>query len=223
MEFFSIFTGKKKEEYLKKINELEKKLEEKEKEISNLIQEIEKGHRVNPKQIQIFEKNITENRDKALKYKKILDSYRINPEKSNRYRVDIEKFYPKTKFSEILEILEKNNVKYLDELNEIKFHSLLGEAENLDLAKKKYTDFKNGKCDWEIITAINKGEKVSKYFQGHRKLIAAFSTLNIEFMDDLNDLDLNSLIMCNIDSKTIEKFKERKEEYFKERKIIEEE
>ncbi|WP_022819330.1 hypothetical protein [Fusobacterium russii] len=221
MGLFSSLFGKEKErEYQRKIEELEKKLEMKENEISNLITELEKASsKVSTKQFSIIERNIKENREKAQKYSKILISFGLNPEKKYyRYKLETSKFYSGSKFSEVLDVLSKNEVKYIDDLTEVKFYSLLNGVKNVEEAKKKFLDYKAGKFDWEVAALINRGDKLSKVFSS-RKLLNIFSEMSLEFMDDIDNFDFNALKIYNFSYPQIQEHKTKRDEYYKERRI----
>ncbi|MBQ3437015.1 MAG: hypothetical protein IJG31_00615 [Fusobacterium sp.] len=221
MSVFSFLFKEKEEEYQRKIEELEKKIKDKEDEISNLIVELEKANnKVSPKQFTVIERNIKENQEKAMRYAKIIASFGLNPDKKFfRYKLDISKFYTGAKYSAVLEILIKNGIEFLDDLTDVKFYSLLEGVKNVDEAKKKFTDFKSGKFDWEIAALINRGDKLSKVYSS-RKLLNIFSELSLEYMDDIDSFDFNSLKIYNFSYPQIEEFKLKREEYYKERRII---
>lgn len=224
--FSSLFGKEKEKEYQRKIEELEKKLEMKENEISNLIVELEKANSkiaistVSTKQFSIIERNIKENQEKAIRYSKILTSFGLNPEKKyHRYKLEVSKFYTGAKYSEILDILNKNGVKYIDDLTEVKFYSLLNEIKNVEEAKKKYLNYKSGKFDWEIAALINRGDKLSKIYSS-RKLLNIFSELSLEYIDDIDNFDFNSLKIYNFSYPQIQEHKSKRDEYYKERRLL---
>ncbi len=222
MGVLSFLFEKEKLSYEKKIEDLEKKLQAKEKEVSNLLTELDKAGKITPKQIQIFEKNLNESRQKTLRYEKILASYGLNlNDKFYRYRVELSDFYPKKKFPEVAEKLENNNIKYLDELNEIRLSSLFGEMESFEDIKKKYSDYKMGQFEWEIATLINKGDKLTKVYTKLRKLLNVFSILSFEYMDDIKDFDFNTLKLYNFNSSQISEYKSRRDDYYSEKRILE--
>ena len=144
----------------------------------------------------------------------------MNPEKKYyRYKLEASKFYTGAKYSEILDILTQNDIKYIDDLTEVKFYSLLNEVKNVEEAKKKFIDYKAGKFDWEIVALINRGDKLSKVFSS-RKLLSVFSELSLEYMDDIDDFDFNSLKMYNFTYPQIQEHKAKRDEYYKERRIL---
>lgn len=222
MGVFSSLFGKEKEKgYQKKVEELEKKLEVKENEISNLISELEKANsKVSTKQFSIIERNIKENQEKAVRYFKILSSFGLNPEKKYyRYKLETSKFYIGAKYSEVLDILLKNEIIYIDDLTEVKFYSLLNEVKSVEEAKKKFLAYKSGKFDWETAALINRGDKISKVYSS-RKLLNVFSELGLEFMDDIDNFDFSSLKIYNFTYPQIEEHKAKRDEYYKERRIL---
>lgn len=222
MSMFSFLWKEEREEFERKIEELERKLQNKEEEISNLIMELEKANnKVSPKQFSIIEKNIKDSQEKAQRYEKIIASFGLNPNKKYyKYKLEISKFYVGAKFADVLDILTKNSVVYLDDLTEVKFYSILGETKNVEEAKKKFNDYKRGKFDWETAALINRGDKLSKVYSS-RKLLNIFAELSLEYMDDISDFDFNSLKIYNFTYQQIEEHKLKRDEYYKERRVEE--
>lgn len=221
MSVFSSLFGKDKEkEYQRKIEELEKKLAAKEDEISNLIAELEKANnKVSPKQFGIIERNIKESQEKATRYAKIIASFGLNPDKKYyKYKLEVSKFFTGTKFTELLEVLTKNNIEFIDDLTDVTFFSLLNGVKNVEEAKKKFADYKNNKFDWDIAALINRGDKLSKIYSS-RKLLNVFSELSLEYMDDIDNFDFSSLKIYNFSYPQIEEFKTKRDEYYKDRRI----
>lgn len=221
MSVFSSLFGKDKEkEYQRKIEELEKKLAAKEDEISNLIAELEKANnKVSPKQFGIIERNIKESQEKATRYAKIIASFGLNPDKKYyKYKLEVSKFFTGTKFTELLEILTKNNIEFIDDLTDVTFFSLLNGVKNVEEAKKKFADYKNNKFDWDVAALINRGDKLSKIYSS-RKLLNIFSELSLEYMDDIDNFDFSSLKIYNFSYPQIEEFKTKRDEYYKDRRI----
>ncbi|MCI7223394.1 MAG: hypothetical protein SOY60_07995 [Fusobacterium gastrosuis] len=221
MSVFSSLFGKDKEkEYQRKIEELEKKLAAKEDEISNLIAELEKANnKVSPKQFGIIERNIKESQEKATRYAKIIASFGLNPDKKYyKYKLEVSKFFTGTKFTELLEVLTKNNIEFIDDLTDVTFFSLLNGVKNVEEAKKKFADYKNNKFDWDVAALINRGDKLSKIYSS-RKLLNVFSELSLEYMDDIDNFDFSSLKIYNFSYPQIEEFKTKRDEYYKDRRI----
>lgn len=221
MSVFSSLFGKDKEkEYQRKIEELEKKLAAKEDEISNLIAELEKANnKVSPKQFGIIERNIKESQEKATRYAKIIASFGLNPDKKYyKYKLEVSKFFTGTKFTELLEVLSKNNIEFIDDLTDVTFFSLLNGVKNVEEAKKKFADYKNNKFDWDIAALINRGDKLSKIYSS-RKLLNVFSELSLEYIDDIDNFDFSSLKIYNFSYPQIEEFKTKRDEYYKDRRI----
>ena len=71
MGLLSMFKKSNDEEYLKKIEKLEETIAVKENEIANLINEIESLNKFTPRQLEVFEKNLKENRDEIQRLKGI--------------------------------------------------------------------------------------------------------------------------------------------------------
>lgn len=227
----SDFLFKEKEEkYLKKIEDLEKVLRVKDEQISYLGEILEKTkedlekekNKFSPKQIEIFERNLKKSTEDSKKYRSFLLAYRINPDKNiNKYKIELKKFYSEKKFEEITNILNEKGVFFVDELNEVKFHFLEETMKNLDEAKRRFLDFKNGKYTWEISTLLHKGEKISKIYAKSKKLVTVLSELYLEFMDDIEAFDFSILKNYGFKTPQIEEFVVKRDEYYKEYKVSE--
>ncbi len=215
----------KEEKFLRQVEELKTKLQEKEEEILNLKKDLEiitakKDNNIGEKQLEIFERNLKQNIENSKRYKNILISYRLNPEKIQyRYKVELKYFYSEKKFEEILNILNEKNILFVNDIKEEDFDDIPKETKNLDKAKQRFLDFKDGKFDWEIVTLINKGEKLSKIYSKSKKLMTIFSDLYFDFMDDVANFDFFSLKSYGFKTPEIEEFIQKRDEYYKERRI----
>ena len=215
----------KEEKYLKQIENLQNKLKKQEDEILQLKYDIEvitqeKDNRISGKQLEIFERNLKQNIENSKKYKNILVSYKLNPEKIQyKYKVELKYFYSEKKFGEILTILNEKNIMFANELKEEDFNDIPVETKNLDKAKQRFLDFKNEKFNWDIVMFINKGEKLSKVYSKSKKLLTVFSDLYLEFMDDITDFDFLSLKSYGFKTPQIEEFIQKRDEYYKEYRI----
>ena len=202
----------KEEKFLRQVEELKTKLQEKEEEILNLKKDLEiitakKDNNIGEKQLEIFERNLKQNIENSKRYKNILISYRLNPEKIQyRYKVELKYFYSEKKFEEILNILNEKNILFVNDIKEEDFDDIPKETKNLDKAKQRFLDFKDGKFDWEIVTLINKGEKLSKIYSKSKKLMTIFSDLYFDFMDDVANFDFFSLKSYGFKTPEIEEF-----------------
>ena len=215
----------KEEKYLKQIEDLQNKLKKQEDEILQLKYDIEvitqeRDNRVSGKQLEIFERNLKQNIENSKKYRNILLSYNLNPEKIQyKYKVELKYFYSEKKFDEILSILNEKNIIFVNNLKEEDFNDIPSETKNLDKAKQRFLDYKNEKFDWNIVTFINKGEKLSKIYSKSKKLMTVFSDLYLEFMDDITDFDFLSLKSYGFKTPQIEEFIQKRDEYYKEYRI----
>ena len=214
----------KEEKYLKQIEDLQNYLKIQEDEISYLKVQLEdvtkeKDARINSKQLEIFEKNLKHNIEISKKYKNIILSYNLNPEKKiYQYRVDLKYFYSEKKFEEVIKFLNEDNKFCVDELNEKIFDNMIKEIKNANKAKQRFIDFKNGKMEWSITTLINKGEELSKLYSKSRKLMAIFSELYFEYLDDIANFDFMALKSKGFDISEIEEFILKRDNYYKERR-----
>ncbi|WP_335993119.1 hypothetical protein [Fusobacterium polymorphum] len=215
----------KEEKYLKQIEDLQNKLKKQEEEIIKLKYDIEvvtqeRDSRISGKQLEIFERNLKQNMESSKKYRELLVSYRINPEKNQyKYKVELKYFYSEKKFDEILTILNEKNIMFANELKEEDFNDISVETKNLDKAKQRFLDFKNEKFNWDIVMFINKGEKLSKVYSKSKKLLTIFSDLYLEFMNDIADFDFLSLKSYGFKTPQIEEFIQKRDEYYKEYRI----
>ena len=215
----------KEEKYLKQIEDLQNKLKKKEEEILQLKYDIEvvtqeRDNRISGKQLEIFERNLKQNMESSKKYKELLVSYRINSEKTQyKYKVELKNFYSEKKFQEVFDILNEKNILFVNNLKEEDFNDILKETKNLDDAKQRFLDYKNGKFSWDIVTFTNKGEKLSKIYSKSKKLMTVFSDLYLEFMDDIANFDFLSLKSYGFKTPQIEEFIQKRDEYYKEYRI----
>lgn len=215
----------KEEKYLKQIEDLQNKLKKQEDEILQLKYDIEiitqeKDNRISGKQLEIFERNLKQNMENSKKYKELLVSYRINPEKTQyKYKVELKNFYSEKKFQEVFDILNQKNILFVNTLKEEDFNDIPKETKNLDDAKQRFLDYKNGKFSWDVVTLTNRGEKLSKIYSKSKKLMTIFSDLYLEFMDDIVNFDFLSLKSYGFKTPQIEEFIQKRDEYYKEYRI----
>ena len=215
----------KEEKYLKQIEDLQNKLKKQEEETLQLKYDIEvvtqeRDNRISGKQLEIFERNLKQNMENSKKYKELLVSYRINPEKTQyKYKVELKNFYSEKKFQEVFDILNQKNILFVNILKEEDFNDIPKETKNLDDAKQRFLDYKNGKFSWDVVTLTNRGEKLSKIYSKSKKLMTVFSDLYLEFMDDIVNFDFLSLKSYGFKTPQIEEFIQKRDEYYKEYRI----
>ena len=215
----------KEEKYLKQIEDLQNKLKKQEEETLQLKYDIEvvtqeRDNRISGKQLEIFERNLKQNMENSKKYKELLVSYRINPEKTQyKYKVELKNFYSEKKFQEVFDILNQKNILFVNTLKVEDFNDIPKETKNLDDAKQRFLDYKNGKFSWDVVTLTNRGEKLSKIYSKSKKLMTVFSDLYLEFMDDIVNFDFLSLKSYGFKTPQIEEFIQKRDEYYKEYRI----
>ena len=215
----------KEEKYLKQIEDLQNKLKKQEEETLQLKYDIEvvtqeRDNRISGKQLEIFERNLKQNMESSKKYKELLLSYRINPEKTQyKYKVELKNFYSEKKFQEVFNILSEKNILFVNNLKEEDFNDIPKETKNLDDAKQRFLDYKNGKFSWDVVTLTNRGEKLSKIYSKSKKLMSVFSDLYLEYMDDIVNFDFLSLKSYRFKTPQIEEFIQKRDEYYKEYRI----
>ena len=118
----------------------------------------------------------------------------------------------------MIKFLNEDNKFFVDELNEEVFDNMTKEIKNVNKAKQRFIDFKNGKMEWAITTLINKGEELSKLYSKSRKLMTIFSESYLEYLDDIENFDFMNLKSQGFDISEIEDFISKRDNYYKERR-----
>lgn len=205
-----------------KLQNLQKELEEKEVLISNYSSLQSKPNTDYSKQWQLMEKNLRNLQEENRMLKEnFIKLNRIIPKQQWQYSflVDLHYFYSANKFVSIREKLLESGVKYLQEINEDMFSTLLKEDRYVQEGLQKFLDYKKGIIDWDVKTFLMKGDKVTKIYQKSRKFLNILSEQNIEFMVDLESFDFQSLNEFGFSQEDIDAFKQKYESYNAERKI----
>lgn len=205
-----------------KLQNLQKELEEKEVLISNYSSLQSKPNTDYSKQWQLMEKNLRNLQEENRMLKEnFIKLNRIIPKQQWQYSflVDLHHFYSANKFVSIREKLLESGVKYLQEINEEMFSTLLKEDRYVQEGLQKFLDYKKGIIDWDVKTFLMKGDKVTKIYQKSRKFLNILSEQNIEFMVDLESFDFQSLNEFGFSQEDIDAFKQKYESYNAERKI----
>lgn len=205
-----------------KLQNLQKELEEKEVLISNYSSLQSKPNTDYSKQWQLMEKNLRNLQEENRMLKEnFIKLNRIIPKQQWQYSflVDLHYFYSANKFVSIREKLLESGVKYLQEINEEMFSTLLKEDRYVQEGLQKFLDYKRGIIDWDVKTFLMKGDKVTKIYQKSRKFLNILSEQNIEFMVDLESFDFQSLNEFGFSQEDIDAFKQKYESYNAERKI----
>lgn len=234
MGLFSIFGKKNFEEeqkLLKKIEELEQVITRKDKEISDLINELERlnqsitisnNNNLNSKQLELIEKNIKDTKEENDRLKQVIDEYNLSSKKEKHYyKVDVERFYSATRFKELASAIVDSGVTYLQDLTLETFDTLSQEIKNLEEGKTRFQKFLTKDfIEWEVVTYLNKGERVSKLYSKSRKLVNIFIENDIEFMEDLLNFDFSKLTDLGFKENQIEEFITKRDEYYQERRVL---
>ena len=205
-----------------KLQNLQKELEEKEVLISNYSSLQSKPNTDYSNQWQLMEKNLRNLQEENRMLKEnFIKLNRIIPKQQWQYSflVDLHYFYSANKFVSIREKLLESGVKYLQEINEEMFSTLLKEDRYVQEGLQKFLDYKKGIIDWDVKTFLMKGDKVTKIYQKSRKFLNILSEQNIEFMVDLESFDFQSLNEFGFSQEDIDAFKQKYESYNAERKI----
>ena len=235
MGLFSIF-GKKdleaEQKLLKKIEELEQTIARKDKEISDLINELDRvtqsipntntNTNLNSKQLELIEKNIKDTKEENDRLKQVIDEYNLSSKKEKYYyKVDIEKFYSAARFKELANTIVNNGIVYLQDLTLEFFDTLSQDIKNLEEGKIRFQKFLTKEfIEWEVVTYLNKGERVSKLYSKSRKLVNIFIENDIEFMEDLINFDFSKLVDLGFKDSQIEEFILKRDEYYQERRVV---
>lgn len=225
----SLFGKKSVEEHLEKIEKLEEKLTLKEQEIERLVFENDglksqlqqmDSTKIVPKQLEIFEKNVKESREEIAKLGNVLKNFGIPLKKQyHSYKVGIAKLFSSTRFAEILATLEGKGYTYLSEIPVDVIKEELLTLKNGEEALQRCVAFLEGKYDWEIATIRNKGEKLSKIFGRGKKLSQFFADSYLEYMDDLDRVDLSILETYGFTKEQIQEIEEKRDAYYAEHRI----
>lgn len=235
MGLFSIF-GKKdleaEQKLLKKIEELEQTIARKDKEISDFINELDRVNQsipntntntnLNSKQLELIEKNIKDTKEENDRLKQVIDEYNLSSKKEKYYyKVDIEKFYSAARFKELANTIVNNGIVYLQDLTLEFFDTLSQDIKNLEEGKIRFQKFLTKEfIEWEVVTYLNKGERVSKLYSKSRKLVNIFIENDIEFMEDLINFDFSKLVDLGFKDSQIEEFILKRDEYYQERRVV---
>ncbi len=235
MGLFSIF-GKKdleaEQKLLKKIEELEQTIARKDKEISDLINELDRVNQsipntntntnLNSKQLELIEKNIKDTKEENDRLKQVIDEYNLSSKKEKYYyKVDIEKFYSAARFKELANTIVNNGIVYLQDLTLEFFDTLSQDIKNLEEGKIRFQKFITKEfIEWEVVTYLKKGERVSKLYSKSRKLVNIFIENDIEFMEDLINFDFSKLGDLGFKDSQIEEFILKRDEYYQERRVV---
>lgn len=231
MGLFSIFSKKNNEEeerLLKKIEELEQIILRKDKEISDLINELDKinqntttNNNLNSKQLELIEKNIKDTKEENERLKQTIDEYNLSSKKEKHYyKVDIEKFFSASRFKELANAIIDKGIIYLQDLTLETFDLLSQDIKNITEGKNRFQKYLTKEfIEWEVVTYLNKGERVSKVYNKSRKLTNIFSENDIEFMEDLVKFNFSNLIDFGFKDEQINEFILKRDEYYHERRI----
>ncbi|MBM6690368.1 hypothetical protein H9X75_04650 [Fusobacterium mortiferum] len=231
MGLFSIFSKKNNEEeerLLKKIEELEQIILRKDKEISDLINELDKinqntttNNNLNSKQLELIEKNIKDTKEENERLKQTIDEYNLSSKKEKHYyKVDIEKFFSASRFKELTNAIIDKGIIYLQDLTLETFDLLSQDIKNITEGKNRFQKYLTKEfIEWEVVTYLNKGERVSKIYNKSRKLTNIFSENDIEFMEDLLKFNFSNLIDFGFKDEQINEFILKRDEYYHERRV----
>ena len=225
----SLFGKKSVEEYLEKIEKLEEKLTLKEQEIERLVFENDglkaqlqqmDSTKIVPKQLEIFEKNVKESREEITKLGNVLKKFGIPVKKQyHSYKVELAKLFSAPRFSEVLSSLKEKGYTFLSDIPSDKLKEEISQYKNGEEAFHRCKAFLEGKYDWEIATLRNKGEKLFKIFGRGKKLSQFFTDHYLEYMDDLDRVDLSMLEDYGLTPDQIQEIKDKRDAYYEEYRL----
>ncbi|MDP0493539.1 MAG: hypothetical protein Q7K48_04510 [Fusobacterium sp. JB021] len=229
---------------LKEITNLNNIIVDKDLKIEKLEGELTtlKNETLSPKQVHIMEKNLKSSREtnstleqEVIRLKKEIEKLESEISNSNVsfdniyknlinnkfiYKLGIDNFFKTVKFEEVRNFLTNNNILFIQDLESFPALEDILKIKNGRLALKKYEKLKKGIVPWDLRIFLCKGEKIQKIYKNKRKFITYLNEHNIEFMDDMNDFDFESLIVKGgFPKKAVEEFKILTDNYFNEFKL----
>jgi len=229
---------------LKEITNLNNIIVDKDLKIEKLEGELTtlKNETLSPKQVHIMEKNLKSSREtnstleqEVIRLKKEIEKLESEISNSNVsfdniyknlinnkfiYKLGIDNFFKTVKFEEVRNFLTNNNILFIQDLESFPTLEDILKIKNGHLALKKYEKLKKGIVPWDLRIFLCKGEKIQKIYKNKRKFITYLNEHNIEFMDDMNDFDFESLIVKGgFPKKAVEEFKILTDNYFTEFKL----
>ncbi|MDP0488322.1 MAG: hypothetical protein Q7K36_02300 [Fusobacterium sp. JB020] len=229
---------------LKEITNLNNIIVDKDLKIEKLEGELTtlKNETLSPKQVHIMEKNLKSSREtnstleqEVIRLKKEIEKLESEISNSNVsfdniyknlinnkfiYKLGIDNFFKTVKFEEVRNFLTNNNILFIQDLKSFPALEDILKIKNGRLALKKYEKLKKGIVPWDLRIFLCKGEKIQKIYKNKRKFITYLNEHNIEFMDDMNDFDFESLIVKGgFPKKAVEEFKILTDNYFNEFKL----
>ncbi|WP_300359199.1 hypothetical protein [Fusobacterium sp.] len=224
----------------KEIENLNVVIKEKELEIQRLKIETQtiKETYMPPKQVELLEKNLKSLREENNRLKKEKDEFieKIHSfEKDNSntntkktfsldkflYKLSIDEFFSGAKFNLIKEFLTSSGIMFVQEMESVIELPEFKKIKNYSIAKKKYIAFRdeNEVC-WDNRVSLCRGDKIHKVFKKSRKFVNYLADNNIEFMDEMENFDFETLIVKGEFTKPmIEELETINKEYFKIYKI----
>ena len=72
---------------------------------------------------------------------------------------------------------------------------------------------------WDIVTQLNKGERISKIYSKNRKFINILGEEYIEFMDDLKNYNFDNLVDSGFSAEQIKEFRDKRDEYYLDKRV----
>lgn len=231
MGLFSALFSKKyielEEKLNKKIEELEEVIKRKDKEISDLINELDRLNQsvntnINNKQLELIEKNIKDTKEENNRLRQVIGEYNLSSKKEKYYyKVDVEKFFSAAKYKELVATITELGIAYIQDMSLETFEKISLDVKNYEEGKLKFQKFMTKEfIEWEVVTYLNKGERVSKLYSKSRKLMNIFAENDIEFMEDLMRYDFSKLTELGFKENQIEEFIAKRDEYYQERRVV---
>lgn len=112
-------------------------------------------------------------------------------------------------------------IVYIQDMSLETFENISPDVKNYEEGKLKFQKFMTKEfIEWEVVTYLNKGERVSKLYSKSRKLMNVFAENDIEFMEDLMRYDFSKLTELGFKESQIEEFIAKRDEYYQERRVV---
>ncbi|MGL4425417.1 MAG: hypothetical protein ACRCZR_03965 [Cetobacterium sp.] len=137
------------------------------------------------------------------KIMKILDIDSLN----KQYLVKIEKLIPEVRFKKIVKNFKKNGVIYIQCLNRYLIETSIEDEKMKSEVLKRYNKFLIDIMPWDLKTNLLKGDKVTKVYSKHRRLINILNDKSICYIGDLSIKFLEELEEVNFSKSEIDIFK----------------
>ena len=138
----------------------------------------------------------------------------------NNYLIGIDRFLSEIRFSEVVKALKLDGIIYVQCLNEYVIESIVKDEKLKLEVLKRYNNFLEGVMSWDLKTNLIKGDKITKIYSKHRKVVNILSEKAICYMDELNYSVLESFKDYGYSEDEIKIFKDIYDDYRKKYLVI---